>query len=175
MLLSGEYKIACESDLTTHCKDVEQGHGRLGKCLESHEEQLEPDCKKIMKRHKEIKKEHSSFSPSFQDHCSKEKELLCANFDASESAAKMSGLAGTFIGKLQTMPQFRVPYGDDFFCLADQTDDPRISAGCAAEIARRSMKLLGEFDGNPLLKTVQEGRREDQGRAPLLRRGSGGG
>ena len=35
---------ACETDIATHCADVEPGHGRLTACLYAHEDKLTDSC-----------------------------------------------------------------------------------------------------------------------------------
>lgn len=79
------------------------------------------------------------------------------NFDPKNSASSaIPSLAAlsTVFGKHPKLPQLQSEYGDEFFCLADQHDDPRISEGCSEELGRRSKRLLGKFEDNPLLKRM---------------------
>lgn len=47
---------ACESDVDTHCGGVEEGRGRIMKCLRDNEEKLSAQCKEQLERKKGKKK-----------------------------------------------------------------------------------------------------------------------
>lgn len=49
-------QAACKADLEKHCKDVEPGEGRIGKCLKEHKDDLSDTCKAEMKEKREAMK-----------------------------------------------------------------------------------------------------------------------
>ncbi len=43
-----DFKEACRDDVTTFCKDVRPGRGRILQCLKQNEAKLSPECKAVM-------------------------------------------------------------------------------------------------------------------------------
>lgn len=44
----GKRFAACQKDVATHCKNVEQGGGKRIRCLKENEAKLSPECKAVV-------------------------------------------------------------------------------------------------------------------------------
>ncbi len=61
---------ACQGDIQQFCKDVQQGGGRIAKCLKQHKKELSPECKtRIVEVAKQLKEVHKACEDDILTFC----------------------------------------------------------------------------------------------------------
>jgi hypothetical protein len=61
---------ACKADVAKFCKDVQQGQGRIVRCMKAHENELSPACKNLIAAQKEKSRE-------FMQSCKADEAKFC--------------------------------------------------------------------------------------------------